>query len=427
MSPSTLATAVDLTDMDLFVVGEPYDLYDELRAHSPIWRHPEAAHEEPFWVITSHALITQAHRMGPLLSHQTGPGRNGAGGVILPDIQMGPGIMMIMTDPPDHTRYRKLVSKGFTPRMVRKLEDSLRIRCHHMIDALDGHTEGDFVVDLASELPLMAIAEIVGVPQEDRHKMFEWTSSAIGRFDPEFQKGEAAPDHSQGGTMDTFNMTVYAQQLTEEKRRNPGDDLLTELAGAKVTMADGTVTELNDLELSLFFTLLIIAGNETTRNAITHGLVAFQEFPDQWELLRRQPELLSSAVDEILRFASPVRYFRRTAVEDLELGGEHIQAGEKVTLWYPAGNRDPEVFDNPHRFDITRTPNPHVAFGAGGAHYCLGANLAKLELEVMFKTLISRLPDIKVIGPPERLRDLTVNGIKHLPVRYGSVVSAEAA
>ena len=405
MSLPTLATAVDFTDMDMYVVGEPHGLYDELRAHTPIWHHPETDHEEPFWLVTSHALITQAHRMGPVLSHQTGPGRDGAGGMILPDVEIGPGIMMIMTDPPDHTRYRKLVSRGFTPRMVRKLKDSLRTRSHRIIDAVNGRTEGDFVIDLASELPLMAIAEIVGIPQEDRYKLFEWTNSTIGRFDSEFQD-DADPYSPLNGTMDAFNMTIYAQQLTEEKRRCPGDDLMTKLVQAKVTMADGTETELNDLEISLFFTLLVVAGNETTRNAINHGLLAFQEFPDQWELLRRHPELMPGAVDEILRYGSPIRYIRRTAVEDLELGGAQIRAGEKVALWYAAGNRDPEVFDHPHRFDITRTPNPHMAFGAGGAHYCLGANLAKLELEVMFEALINRLPDIEVVGPPERLRDL---------------------
>ena len=426
MSSPTLAPAVDFTDMDMYVPGEPYELYDRVRSHAPIWHHPETDNEESFWLVTSHALITQAHRMGPVLSHQTGPGRNGTGGITLPDVELGPGIMMVMTDPPEHTRYRKLVSRGFTPRMVRKLEESLRIRSHHIIDALCGRTEGDFVVDLASELPLMAIAEMVGVPQQDRHKMFEWTNCAIGRFDPEFQDYDD-PHSPLNGTMDAFNMTIYAQQLTEEKRRCPRDDLMTELAQAKVTMADGTVTELNDLEISLFFTLLIIAGNETTRNAITHGLLAFHDFPDQWELLRRHPEHLFSAVDEIIRFSTPVRYFRRTATEDLELGGAQIRAGEKVALWYSAANRDPEVFDNPHRFDITRSPNPHLAFGGGGAHHCLGAHLAKLELKVLFEALLHRMPDIEVIGPPERLRGLLINGIKHLPVRYGPILSDAAA
>jgi len=427
MSPSTLATAIDLTDMDMFAEREPYEWYDELRAHSPIWRHPETPyHEEPFWLVTSHDLITKAHRMGPVLSNQTGPGRNGAGGITIADVETGPGIMMIMTDPPDHTRYRKLVSRGFTPRMVRKLEDWLRTLSHHIIDSLDGRTEGDFVVDLASELPLMVIAEIVGVPQEDRHKLFEWTNSAIGRHDPEFQDHDD-PYAPNNAPMDAFNMTMYAHELVEEKRRCPRDDLMTKLAHAKVTMADGTVTELNDLELSLFFTLLVVAGNETTRNAITHGLLAFHEFPDQWELLRRHPELMSSAVDEILRYSTPVRYFRRTATQDLELGGAHIAAGEKVALWYTAGNRDPEVFNDPHRFDITRSPNPHIAFGGGGAHYCLGANLAKLELEVFFEALAKRLPEFEVVGPPVRLRDMQIHGIKHLPVRYGPVAEAAAA
>ncbi len=427
MSPSTLATAIDLTDMDLFAAREPYELYDEIRAHSPIWLHPETAdQQEPFWLVTSHDLITKAHRMGPVLSHQTGPGRDGAGGITIADVDMGPGIMMIMTDPPDHTRYRKLVSRGFTPRMVRKLEDWLRTSSHFIIDSLDGRTEGDFVIDLASELPLVVIAEIVGVPQEDRYRLFEWTNSAIGRFDPEFQD-DNDPYSPANASMDSINMTMYAQQLAEQKRRCPADDLMTQLTQAKVTMADGSVAELDDLETSLFFTLLVIAGNETTRNAITHGLLAFHEFPDQWELLRRHPELMPSAVEEILRFSSPVRYFRRTAVEDIELGGEHIAAGEKVALWYLAGNRDPEVFHDPHRFDITRTPNPHLAFGAGGAHYCLGANLAKLELGVFFEAMIARLPEIEVVGQPERLRDLQVHGIKHLPVRYGPVSSAKAA
>ena len=185
MSPSTLATAIDLTDMDMFAEREPYEWYDELRAHSPIWRHPETPHhDEPFWLVTSHDLITKAHRMGPVLSNQTGPGRNGAGGITIADVETGPGIMMIMTDPPDHTRYRKLVSRGFTPRMVRKLEDWLRTLSHHIIDSLDGRTEGDFVVDLASELPLMVIAEIVGVPQEDTTSCSSGPTRPLGATTP---------------------------------------------------------------------------------------------------------------------------------------------------------------------------------------------------------------------------------------------------
>ena len=426
MSPSTLALGTDFTDMDMYVVAEPYELYDQLRSRAPIWRHPETDDEESFWLVTSHALVTQADRMGTVMSHETGPGRNGEGGIILPDLDMGPGIMMVMTDPPAHTRYRKLVSKGFTPRMVRKLEESLRIRSDQIIDELDGRLEGDFVVDLASELPLMVIADMVGVPEQDRSKLLEWSNCAIGRHDPEFQDADD-PNAPFNAPMEAFNMALYGQELTEEKRRCPADDLMTNLVEAEVNMADGTTTELNDLEISLFFTLLVIAGNETTRNAITHGLLAFQDFPDQWELLRRHPELISTAVDEIIRFGSPVRYFRRTAAEDLEFGGVNIRAGEKVALWYSAANRDPEVFEDPHRFDITRSPNHHVAFGGGGAHYCLGSHLAKLELKVMFEALMNRLPDIEVIGPPERLRDLNINGIKHLPVRYGQVLSAAAA
>ena len=183
-------------------------------------------------------------------------------------------------------------------------------------------------------------------------------------------------------------------------------------------MEDGTVVELSELEQDMFFTLLILAGNETTRNAISGGLIVFMEHPDQWELLQRSPELIDTAVEEILRYTSPVNYFRRTTTEDVELGGQHIAAGEKITLWYPSGNRDEEVFADPHRFDIARDPNHHMAFGAGGPHFCLGASLARLELNVMFTGLAQRLPDLEITGRPDRLRNNLLNAIKHLPVRF---------
>jgi cholest-4-en-3-one 26-monooxygenase len=213
-------------------------------------------------------------------------------------------------------------------------------------------------------------------------------------------------------------LIAYSRELATAKKAEPADDLWTRLIGATATMEDGSVVELSDFEQDMFFTLLILAGNETTRNAISGGLLAFAEFPDQWALLRERPELIGTAVEEILRFTSPVNYFRRTATEDCELGGHRITAGEKVTLWYPSGNRDEAVFEDPHRFDITRTENHHMAFGAGGPHYCLGASLAKLELRVMFEGLAARLPDIEPSGPPERLRNNLLNAIKHLPVRF---------
>jgi cholest-4-en-3-one 26-monooxygenase len=213
-------------------------------------------------------------------------------------------------------------------------------------------------------------------------------------------------------------LIAYSRTLASERQSNPADDLWTHLIGATTTMEDGTVVELTELEQDMFFSLLILAGNETTRNAISGGLVAFMEHPGEWERLRTHPELIDTAVEEILRYTSPVNYFRRTATVDCELGGQQIAAGEKVTLWYPAGNRDDAVFADPHRFDIARDPNHHMAFGAGGPHFCLGASLARLELRVMFAGLTERLPDIELAGTPDRLRNNLLNAVKHLPVRF---------
>ncbi len=409
---------IDLTDIDLFAQRFPHDWFDLLRREAPVWRHPETADEEAFWVVTSYDRITEVHRSGLRYSHQTGPGRNGAGGIALPDArpEMGVGTQMVMTDPPAHTRYRKLVNKGFTPRMVARLEQTMRLRTDLIIDRIIERGEADFVVDVAAELPLMAIADIVGVPMDDRDKLFHWTNQVLGSSDPEYAPEGGREAHDALPAM--MALIAYSRELATAKKAEPADDLWTQLIGATATMEDGSVVELSDFEQDMFFTLLILAGNETTRNAISGGLLAFADFPDQWALLRQRPELIGTAVEEILRFTSPVNYFRRTATEDCELGGHRIAAGEKVTLWYPSGNRDETEFEDPHRFDITRDPNHHMAFGAGGPHYCLGASLAKLELRVMFEGLAARLPDIEPSGPPERLRNNLLNAIKHLPVRF---------
>lgn len=430
-TPADAATAglkladIDLTDLDLFAQRLPHDWFELLRREAPVWKHPETAGEEAFWVVSSYDRIAEVHRSGVVYSHQTGPGRDGRGGIALPDSrpEMGVGTQMVMTDPPAHTRYRKLVNRGFTPRMVARLTETMRLRADLIIDRIVERGEADFVVDVASELPLMAIADIVGVPMDDRRKLFDWTNQVLGSSDPEYAADRGEHDVSPG----MISLFAYSRELAAKKKAEPGDDLWSRLLGATTTMEDGTVVELTDFELDMFFTLLILAGNETTRNAISGGLVAFLGHRDQWDLLRARPDLIDTAVEEILRFTSPVNYFRRTATVDTELGGQQIRAGEKVTLWYPSGNRDESVFADPHRFDITRSPNEHMAFGAGGPHYCLGASLAKLELKVMFGALTRRLPDIELAGPPERLRSNLLNAIKHLPVRFtpGERVLAE--
>jgi cholest-4-en-3-one 26-monooxygenase len=417
-SPDTLRFEdIDLTDLDVFAQRCPHDWFAFLRENAPVWLHPASpeSDNEEFWCVTSFEHIEEVHRSGTLFSHQTGPGRDGAGGITLTDLDAdrGPGLQMVMTDPPQHTRYRKLVNTGFTPRMVRRLEAAFRLRTTALLDQVTPHGGCDFVTSIAAELPLMAIAEIVGVPQEDRDKLFDWSNRTIGGRDEEYNDG--VEDDSMGAMME---MAMYAHELTERKREAPADDLWTQLTEAVVTMEDGSRVELTEIERDLFFTLLIIAGNETTRNSISKGMIAFFENPDQWQRWREHPELADTMVDEILRYTSPVNFFRRTATSDTELGGQNIQAGQKVLLWYPSGNRDEAQFPDADRFDISRTPNHHMAFGAGGAHYCLGANLAKIEIKIIFEELARRTPDIALDGDIERLRMNLIDGVKHMPVAY---------
>jgi len=422
----SLVDEIDLTDLDRFTEGFPHEWFTFLRREHPVWRHPasDGADGEPFWVVSSYEHVTEVHQAGTLFSHQTGPGRDGAGGIALNDLEpgRGPGMQMVMTDPPQHTRYRKLVNSGFTPRMVRRLSETLRLRTTTILDRVAPRGACDFVTEVAADLPLMAIADIVGVPQEDRDKLFDWSNRTIGGSDPEYAKqsadADAVPDHGESYEGVVIEMAMYAHALADEKRREPADDLWTRLVSAEVTMEDGSTHQLSELEQDLFFTLLIVAGNETTRNAISHGLLAFFEHPDQWQRLRDDPSLIETATEEILRWASPVNFFRRTATEDVELGGQTIRAGDKVSLWYPSANRDEAEFDDPFTFDIGRTPNHHVAFGAGGAHFCLGASLARLEIETLFSELSRRMPDIAQAGPPEGLRMNLVQGVKHLPVTF---------
>jgi len=412
---------IDLTDLDVFAERMPHDWFDLLRREAPVWRHP-ANEEEPdgFWVVSSYEHISEVHRAGTLFSHQTGPGRDGAGGVALNDIAVGrgPGLQMVMTDPPQHTRYRKLVNTGFTPRMIRRMEEVMELRTSIILDRICESGSADFVVDVAAELPLMAIADIIGVPDEDRHMLLEWSNRTIGGSDPEYQDEGTGDDHGATYEAAMIEMAVYAHELTDRKRAEPADDLWTVLTTATVTLDDGTVTELTDLERDLFFTLLLVAGNETTRNAVSLGIMGFLDHPEQWGRVTGGAGMDEAAVDEVLRYTSPVNYFRRTATEDTELGGELIRAGDKVTLWYASGNRDEAVYEDPHRLDLSRSPNHHLAFGGGGAHFCLGASLARLELKVIFEALAARMPDIVVTGPADRLRMSLVNGIKHLPVEF---------
>jgi cholest-4-en-3-one 26-monooxygenase len=310
-------------------------------------------------------------------------------------------------DPPLHTRYRRLVNKGFTPRMVRDLEQSIHRSADAIIDQVSAAGKADFVTDLSAELPLQVIAELLGVPIEDRHKMFDWSNRMVGSEDPEYQlQGDIALNAA-------MELYAYAAELFARKKIDPHADLMSVLTTVEV---EGE--QLNPLELELFFLLLTVAGNETTRNLMSGAMHAFFQYPEQWERLRADRTLLPGAVEEMLRFVTPVMNFRRTAMCDTELSGTAIRQGDKVVFYHASGNRDEEIFENPDLFDIGRDPNPHIAFGGGGPHFCLGANLARMEIRVMFEHLLDRLPDIRQAGEVQRLQSQFINGVKHLPVAF---------
>jgi cholest-4-en-3-one 26-monooxygenase len=404
---------IDLTDSTQFVEGVPHDWFAFLRANAPVWWHEEKGtgngpyfHNagSGFWVVTSHAGCTAVNRDYEHFSSQRQA--TYLWDLAADDLAQQQLIMLNM-DPPLHTRYRRLVNKGFTPRTIAQLHDRIHAATDVIIDRVIDRGSADFVTDIAAELPLVVIAELLGVPDEDRHRMFDWSNRMIGSEDPEYQTaGEVAQQAS-------LELYAYASELFGLKRADPHDDLMSVLTQVEI---EGE--QLSELELELFFLLLTVAGNETTRNLISGGMVAFFENPDQWQLLRDDRSLLPGAVEEMLRYVSPVMDFRRQTTEALELEGQVIEADSKVVFYHVSANRDEAVFENPHAFDITRDPNPHIAFGAGGPHFCLGANLARLEIRTMFEHLLDRMPDIELDGEVQRLQSPFINGVKHIPVAF---------
>ena len=402
-------TPIDLTDSRNFVAGVPYEWFSYLRANAPAYWHEET--DGPgFWAITRHEDCVTVNRDAQRFSSH----RKGTFLWETPEDQLEEQrLLMVTMDPPVHTRYRRLVNKGFTPRMIGELQQSIHTVADEIIDRICESGSADFVIDVAAELPLVVLAELLGVPPEDRSKMFDWSNRMIGREDVEYQGGLAVAEES--AALAAAELFGYAAELYEQKRGNPGSDLMSVLTQVKL---DGE--QLSELELDLFFLLLAVAGNETTRNLMSGAMVAFSQFPDQWERLRNDRSLLPSAVEEMLRFVTPVMNFRRQATEDVEIGGKTIKQDDKVVFFHSSANRDETVFEDPDRFDIGRKPNPHMAFGGGGPHFCLGANLARMEIIVMFEHLLDRLPDIHVDGKVERLQSNFINGVKHLPVSFST-------
>ena len=409
-------TDIDLLSRDVFAERVPHEWFAHLRQHAPIYRHPEP-NGPGFWVFSKHEDISVLNRDwehfssdqlrgGVVGLEQLGPEEQARQDAMN---DAGAGKMMLTIDPPEHTRYRKLVNRGFTPKVIRELEDHLREASVRIVEralaANDGHV--DFVTDIAAELPLEAIAEFLGVPYEDRHKLFEWSNRMIGSEDPEYAISQDAVG------LASFELYMYANQLGADRRENPRDDIVSKLIHGEV---DGE--RLSETDFDLFFLLLAVAGNETTRNALSHGLAALLQNPEQYAALVDDPSIIeSTAVDEVLRYGTPVMYFRRNVTQDLDYKGHHIAAGDKVSLWYISANRDEEVFADPYSFDIHRNPNPHVAFGGGGPHHCIGTHLARMEMKVLFEEFVKRAPRIEQLAEPSRLRSNFINGIKHLPIR----------
>ncbi len=391
--------------------GYPHSEWARLRRESPLhWFERVNPSTKGFWAVTRHADIVW-------ISKQPRRFLNAPRLAVLPDIvppEHGPRPPrhLLVMDPPDHARFRSLVSRRFSPRALRGLLPGVEAIARDLVDDLarDGaRGECDFVDRFSAILPLAVIAEILGVPPEDRKLLFEWTNSTIGSTDPEYQRpGEQAADTAVRARLELFQ---YFASLAEERRRAPRDDLVSALANARL---DGA--PLPPLELLSYFFLIVVAGNETTRNATSGGLLALIEHPEELRRLRAAPGLLDGAVEEIVRWTSPVIQFVRTAVADCEVRGQRIRAGDSLCLFYPSANRDEEVFDAPFEFRIDRAPNPHLGFGIG-EHFCLGANVARLELRVAFRHLLARLEHVELAGPVERLRSSFVGGIKRMPVR----------
>ena len=407
MPNPVLPPGFDFTDPDLNQHRLPVEELAQLRRTAPIWwneQPPDFGFEDGgYWVVTRHKDVKEISRRSDVFSSQekTAIPRY-KDGTFAEQVDRGKFVLLNM-DAPHHTHLRKIISRAFTPRAIEVLREDLRRRAGEIVREALENGSGDFVEQVAAELPLQAIAGLMGVPQEERKKLFDWSNQMVGDVDPEFADNDAL-----GASVE---LIMYGMQMAADRTANPRDDLVT-----KLVQADVEGHKLSDDEFGFFVILLAVAGNETTRNSITHGMVAFTEFPEQWELYKKHRPI--TAVDEIVRWATPVTSFQRTALVDYELGGVTIKKGQRVLMVYRSANFDEEVFDDPFSFNIMRDPNPHVGFGGTGAHYCIGTNLARMTIDVMFNAIADHMPDLTPVGAPDRLRSGWLNGIKHWNVDY---------
>ncbi|HVQ99868.1 MAG TPA: cytochrome P450 [Mycobacterium sp.] len=415
MPTPNLPAGFDFTDPDIYAERLPIEELAEMRRAAPIWWNEQPLgqggfDDGGFWVVSKHKDVKEVSLHSDVFSslEKTALPRY-KDGTVHEQVDRGKFVLLNM-DAPQHTRLRKIVARAFTPRAVERLRADLNERAQRIVEAAAAEGSGDFVEQVSCELPLQAIAGLMGVPQEDRKKLFDWSNQMVGDQDPEFAGNDAITA--------SVELIMYGMQMAAERGKNPGQDLVTTLVQADV---DGH--KLSDDELGFFVILLAVAGNETTRNSITQGMMAFTDHPDQWELYKK--ERPATAADEIVRWATPVTSFQRTALTDYELSGVQIEKGQRVVMFYRSANFDEEVFDDPFRFDILRNPNPHVGFGGTGAHYCIGANLARMTIDLMFNAIADHMPDLASAGAPQRLRSGWLNGIKHWQVDYHGASTAK--
>jgi cholest-4-en-3-one 26-monooxygenase len=408
VSTPKLPPDFDFTDPDIYAERLPVEELAELRRVQPVWWNEQPLDQGGFgdggyWVVTKHKDVRDASLRSDVFSSA----EKSIVPRYRPEVAQGHietgRLSIINMDGADHARLRKIISKGFTPRAVERLRADLTRRARRIVEGALETNSGDFVMQVSAELPLQAIAGLLGVPSEDRGKLFDWANRLIGDDDPEFAHHEPL--------MAAAELMAYSMELAAERAERPGDDIVTQLVQADV---DGH--KLSDGEFGLFVVTLAVAGSETTRNSISGGMVAFAEHPDQWELFKSTRT--ATAGDEIIRWATPVTAFQRTALQDTELGGVRIQRGQRVVLFYRSANFDEDVFADPFTFDITRNPNPHVAFGGTGAHFCIGASLARMVVSIMFNAIADVMPDLTPLAPPQRLRSGYLNGIKHWQVDF---------
>ncbi|HWE56268.1 MAG TPA: cytochrome P450 [Acidimicrobiales bacterium] len=395
------APRIALDDPASFAAGHPHDQYRYLRENHPVYWHPETD-GSGFWAVTSYPLVVQ-------VSRNTATYSSWLGGVMLPDsdpaLLEGSRLMMLFQDPPGHTRYRRLVSRAFTPRAAADWKERIDRLAVRIVDAVADRDECDFVADVAGEMPSLVIADLMGIPSDDGRRLYHLTE-IMHSSDPDLTEAD--------GVAAIMEMHAYASETAARKRREPADDLATALVTARV---DGE--SLSDEEFNWFFLLLVNAGGDTTRNLVAGGIEALLDAPDQMAAIRQDPgSTMATTVEEMLRYVSPVVHMRRTATVDTELGGQRIAAGDKVVVFYAAANRDPSIFADGESLDVRRRTNHHLAFGGGGAHMCLGAHFARLETAALMEQVVTRMDDLRMSGPVERLHSTFIAGPKHLPVSY---------